>query len=165
MTIGCNIWMICLKLNRFFYGLSRMLYLSEFVWTLRSSVLVVFNNFVLIDATDRSKISSDQKRIFIALSLYPLSFFANTPFKFIQANLKKWDSILSNTVNRFNFIVQNTWKRIFSKIKQILMWEKSKKKKIIRKLQAFLKYKECECIITLSSYNLFVKIIRTICYL
>ena len=54
--------------------------LSEFVWTLRSSVLVVFNNFLLIDATDRSKISSDQKRFFIALSLYPLSFFANTPF-------------------------------------------------------------------------------------
>ena len=58
-----------------------MLHLSEFVWILRSSVLVVFNNFLLIDATDRSKISSDQKRFFIALSLYPLSFFANTPFK------------------------------------------------------------------------------------
>ena len=27
------------------------------------------------------KISSDQKRFFIALSLYPLSFFANTPLK------------------------------------------------------------------------------------
>ena len=72
--------MICLKLNRFFYGLSRMLHLSEFVWILRSSVLVVFNNFLHIDATDRSKISSDQKRFFIALSLYPLSFFANSPF-------------------------------------------------------------------------------------
>ena len=58
-----------------------MLHLSEFVWTLRSSVLVVFNNFLLIDAKDRSKISSDQKRFFIALSLYPLSFLANTPFK------------------------------------------------------------------------------------
>ena len=64
-----------------FYGLSCMLHLSEFVWTLRYSVLVVFNNFLLIDATERSKISSDQKRFFIALSLYPLSFFANTPFK------------------------------------------------------------------------------------
>ena len=73
--------MICLKSNRFFYGLSRMLHLSEFVWTLRSSVLVVFDNFLLIDATDRSKISSNQKRFFIALSLSPLSFFANTPFK------------------------------------------------------------------------------------
>ena len=58
-----------------------MLHLSEFVRTLRSSVLVVFNNFLLIDATDRSKISGDQKRFFIALSLYPLSFFAKTPFK------------------------------------------------------------------------------------
>ena len=59
-----------------------MLHLSEFVWTLRYSVLVVFNNFLLIDATDRSKISSDRWRFFIALSLYPLSFFANTPFNF-----------------------------------------------------------------------------------
>ena len=56
-----------------------ILHLSKFVWTLRSSVWVVFNNFFLIDATD--KISSDQKRVFIALSLYPLSLFANTPFK------------------------------------------------------------------------------------
>jgi len=45
-----------------------------------SSVWDVFNNFLLIDATDRSKISSDQKRFLIALSLYSLSFFANTPF-------------------------------------------------------------------------------------
>ena len=73
--------MICMKLNRFFYGLSSMLHLSEFVWIKRTSVLVVFNNFLLIGATDRSKIRSDQKRFFIVLSLYPLSFFANTPFK------------------------------------------------------------------------------------
>ena len=39
-------------------------------------------NFLLIDTTDRSNISSDQKCFFIALSLYPPpSFFANTPFK------------------------------------------------------------------------------------
>ena len=57
-----------------------MLHLSEFVWILLSSVLINFNNFLLIDATDRRKISSDQKRFFIALSLYPLSFFANNPF-------------------------------------------------------------------------------------
>ena len=75
MTIGCNIWMICLKLN------CCMLQFSQFVWTLSYSVWDVFNNFLLIDATDRSKISSDQKRFFIAFSLYPLSFFANTPFK------------------------------------------------------------------------------------
>ena len=53
---------------------------SQFVWPLSYSVWDVFNNFLLIDATDRSKISSDKKRFFIALSLYPLSFFANTPF-------------------------------------------------------------------------------------
>ena len=58
-----------------------MLKFSQFVWTPCYSVWDVFNNFLLIDATDRSKISSDQKRFFIALSLYPLSFFANTPFK------------------------------------------------------------------------------------
>ena len=58
-----------------------MLHLSEFVWTLCSSVLVVFNNVLLIDATDRSKISSNQKRLIFAVSLYPLSFYVNTPFK------------------------------------------------------------------------------------
>ena len=55
-----------------------MLQLSQFGWTLRSSVKVVYNNFLLIDATDRNKISSDQKRLFFDVSLYPLSFFANT---------------------------------------------------------------------------------------
>ena len=57
-----------------------MLHLSEFVRTLRSSVGVVFKNFLHIEATDRDKISSDQKRFLIALSLYPLSFCENTPF-------------------------------------------------------------------------------------
>ena len=88
MTIGCNIWMICLKLNWFFYGLSRMLQFSQFVWILCSSVLVVFINFLLIYATDRSKISSNQKHFFIALSLYPLSFFANSPFKQLDYRLQ-----------------------------------------------------------------------------
>ena len=42
----------------------------------------VFNNFLLlVDTTDRSKISSDQNCLFFALSLYPLLIFANTPFK------------------------------------------------------------------------------------
>ena len=49
MTIGCNIWMICLKLNWFFYGRSRMLQFSQFVWPLSYSVWDVFNNFLLID--------------------------------------------------------------------------------------------------------------------
>ena len=59
IIIGCNIWMICLELNWFVYDPSRMLQLSEFVWTLSSSVLVIFNNFLLKGAIDRSKISSD----------------------------------------------------------------------------------------------------------
>ena len=59
---------------------SRMLKFSQFVWTPCYSVRDDYNNFLLIDATDRSKISGHQKRLFIALSLYPLSFFANTPF-------------------------------------------------------------------------------------
>ena len=67
-----------------FYGLSRMLQFSEFVWALSYSVWDVFNNFLLIDGTDRSKTISDQKRFFIALSLYPLSFFANTPINRIK---------------------------------------------------------------------------------
>ena len=55
-----------------------MLQFSEFVWALSYSLSDVFNNFLLIDATNKSKISSNQ--FFITLSLYPLSFFANTPF-------------------------------------------------------------------------------------
>ena len=81
MIIGCNIWMICLELNWLFYDPRWILQLSEFVWALRSSVWIVFNNFLLIDATDRSKISGDQKRLFCAIRLYTLSFFENTPFK------------------------------------------------------------------------------------
>ena len=42
--------------------------------------LSVFNNFVLVDATDRSKISSDLKRLYFTVSLYPLSFLTKTPF-------------------------------------------------------------------------------------
>ena len=56
-----------------------MLQFSQFVWALSYSVWDVFNNFLLIDATDRSKISGDQKRFFIALSLYPLSFLRTLP--------------------------------------------------------------------------------------
>ena len=94
MAIGCNIWMICLKLNWYYYGLSRMFQLPQFVWARRSSVWDVFINFLLIDATERSKISADQKRFFIALSLYPFSFFANTPFKLI------WNHVMSFSTSK-----------------------------------------------------------------
>ena len=97
IIIGCNIWMICLELNWLFSDPSWMLQISEFVWELHSSVWIVFNNFLLIDATDRSKISSDQKRLFFALLLYPLSFFASTPFKSI------FYIILGGTLRRYTF--------------------------------------------------------------
>ena len=61
-----------------------MLHLSEFVWILRSSVLVVFNNFLLIDATDRSEIRSDQKRLFFAVSLYPFNFSRTLPLRVME---------------------------------------------------------------------------------
>ena len=61
-----------------------MLQFSQFVWAQRSTVWDVFNNFLIIDTTDRSKISRDQKRFFIAFSLYPLLLFANTPFKNVK---------------------------------------------------------------------------------
>jgi len=84
MVIGCNIWMICLELNWLFYYPELNVATFEFVWTLRSSVWVVFNNFLLIDVADRSNISSDQKRLFFAVIIYPLSFLANTPFKLVM---------------------------------------------------------------------------------
>ena len=53
-------------------------------WGVSMSPLIcmdaTFFVWVLIDATDRSKISSNQKRLFFTVSLYPLSFFGNTPF-------------------------------------------------------------------------------------
>ena len=63
--------MICLELNWFVYDPSWMLQLSEFVWTLRSSVWVVFNNFLLI-AENGCKFSSNYHRIFFDVSLYSL---------------------------------------------------------------------------------------------
>ena len=41
-----------------FYDPNWILQLSEFVWTLRSSAWVIFNNVILIEATDRNKIKS-----------------------------------------------------------------------------------------------------------
>ena len=79
MTIDCNIWMICLKLNWFFYypSCNFLNLYGRYVLQYESFL----NNFLVIDATDRSKIRSDQKGLFFAVSLYPFSFFANTPFK------------------------------------------------------------------------------------
>ena len=70
--------MICLKLNWFFNDPIWMLKLSNIVWMLRSLVWEVFNNFLLIDATDRRKMSSNQKCLFFAVSLH---FLRTLPLK------------------------------------------------------------------------------------
>ena len=54
-----------------------MLQFSQFV---RSSVWDVFNNFLLTDATDRNKISSDQKRFFYRTK--PISFSRTLPLNY-----------------------------------------------------------------------------------
>ena len=59
--------LICLYKIDFFYVPSRVLQFSLF--TLHSSVSVVFNNFLLIHATDRIKISSDRKRLFFTVKI------------------------------------------------------------------------------------------------
>ena len=83
-----------------------MFQLPQFVWALRSSVWDVFINFLLIDATDRSKIPSDQKRFFIALSLYPLSFFVNTPFKVVSSFFNPvWKLCKRTLVKYYNFVL------------------------------------------------------------
>ena len=55
-----------------------------------------FNNFLLIDATDRRKVSGDQKRFFIALSLYPFHFSRTLP--------------LNNTDKLFNKLVYSLYR-------------------------------------------------------
>ena len=41
-----------------------MLQLSKFVWTLRSSAWVIFNDFILIDATDKVRLVAIKELIF-----------------------------------------------------------------------------------------------------
>ena len=131
MTTVWNLWMICLELNWFVYDPSWILHLSKFVWALRSSVWIIFNNFFLIDATDRSKISSDQKRFFIALSLYPLTFFANTPFKilyiqcfFVVQGRKSWTwEVLMKLSLLKGWISGTTFVRFKSFLKWVKMYQ------------------------------------------
>ena len=68
-----------------------MLQLSEFVWMIHSTVRVVFNNFLLIDATDRSKISNDQKRSFFAVSHFHFSQQVPLSLKFTHRTVSKKD--------------------------------------------------------------------------
>ena len=85
------------EIKLIFYGLSRMLQFSQFVLTPCYSVWEVFNNFLLIDATDRRKIRGG------------LSFFANTPFKrdifFCERKLCSWKW---TTVRKYNLILEKS---------------------------------------------------------
>ena len=80
MSMGCNIWMICLQLNWLFYDLSRILQLSELY---RRYVLLYksfFNNFLFIGATDRNLNSSDQKQLFFAVIIKVVFFIKYNSF-------------------------------------------------------------------------------------
>jgi len=123
-------WMICLELNWFIYGPSPMLQVSELLWTLRSSVWVVFNKFLLIDALGRSKISTDHHRWFFAVSLYPLSFIPNTTFNLInyvkdyvvqiaweESEFDKFQLVLQQAMPMSLFIETTNENKQFSKTK------------------------------------------------
>ena len=76
----------CFELNSFFYDPSHMLQLSEFVWTLRSSVRFVFNNFLLVDETDRNKISSTEVSSFLG---NPVLYIILLLFTFLAYGIMK----------------------------------------------------------------------------
>ena len=71
MIICCDMWMICLELNWFFYDPCRIFQLSEFM-DVTFFGMSRLNNFLLIDTTDRSKNSSDHLRIFF--EIHPFIF-------------------------------------------------------------------------------------------
>ena len=72
--------MICLELNWFFYDTSWM----------------DANICLLIDATDRCKISSDQPRIFFDVSLYPPFIICEQSRLSFTKKLKSVNDFLSN---------------------------------------------------------------------
>ena len=78
--------------------------------------------------SDRSKISGDQTRFFIALSLYPLSFFANTPFKELIATYKSYVKELIATHKSYVKELIATYK---SYVKELIATYKSYVKELI----------------------------------
>ena len=79
----CNIWIISFKFNWILYELGKIIQLRGCVLciVLRSSVLVVFNHFLILDATDRSIIKSNQYRNQFKLAFNNFFIFANTLFR------------------------------------------------------------------------------------
>ena len=89
-----------------------ILQLSEFKWTPRSSVLVVFNNVLLLDVTDRSKISSDQKPIL--------------PYHFSQTLPLIWNKGLEvNNTDKYLPSCFTWWKSFYYLVKVLLSVVKS----------------------------------------
>ena len=77
--------MFSFKFNWIIYGLGK----KNGSYALRyDSCLTIF---LLIDGTDRSKISSDRYWIQFGISQYPLSFFENTPF---NINNSFWENVM-----------------------------------------------------------------------
>ena len=108
MIIGCNIGTIFLELNWIFCDPSRILQFSEFEWTLRSSVRVVFNNSLLKDATDRSKISSrDHTSSKSTIFITPKNSIFNClafPVLFISNKWQNGFFIIGTLLNLFQFL-------------------------------------------------------------
>ena len=85
------IWLFLLR----FAQLSKNAADHSHFWKSVKTVCDVFNEFLLIDAIDRSKISSDQKHFFIALSLYPLSISRTLPLSWV------WDLVLNLGIKNY----------------------------------------------------------------
>ena len=79
----CNVRMISFK-NRLIYRLDGIMQPRIILyWFYSLDIIGVFNHFLPIYthyATDRGNISSDQNRFYFWISLFPLLFYANTPF-------------------------------------------------------------------------------------
>ena len=111
-----------------FYNQSWMLQFSEFIWTLRSSVWVVYDNFLFINAADGCKISSNYHRIFFDVSLYSLlthlyrRYFFSKNMAWLLVSVAKiklthwifYIFICHNALARINFAIITQTKITFS---------------------------------------------------
>ena len=100
---GFTVWKCCFHYKKSLKFLdsnfpSGILQFCVFVWKLRSWVYDVFlNHFLLIDATDRSRIRRDQNR-----------FFTNTPFS-ISWEIKTNERSLINSLDAGYCIISISW--------------------------------------------------------
>ena len=96
----CSLTLCRLTLGRLtlFRWIGKIMQFRGFVWILHSSVWIVFDHFLFIDATDRRKISCDRYRIQFRICTYPLSFITNT-----SCNSEyKWSHYISSPVFSLN---------------------------------------------------------------